>query len=71
MLLDRLSIMDVTIWNKTGANVLRLLHKYKGRDMAMLLDLFDKEFVDEEGESLNVRKSDSAFFERIVGILPI
>jgi hypothetical protein len=30
-------------------NILRLLHKYKGRDLALFMDLFDKEILDDEG----------------------
>jgi hypothetical protein len=33
----------------TSENVLRILHKYRGRDMAYFLDLFDREFLDDEG----------------------
>lgn len=50
---------------------MRLLHKYKGKDMAVLLDLYDKEILDEEGEPYSFKKADHVFFERIVGILPI
>jgi hypothetical protein len=52
-------------------HALRLLHKYKGKDMAQLLDLFDRDILDDEGEPHLLRKTDSDFFERIVGILPI
>jgi hypothetical protein len=59
------------VWQLTAKHSLRLLHKYQGRDFAALLDLFDKDIPDEEGEPAPVRKADSAFFERIVGILPL
>ncbi len=39
--------------------------------MAQLLDLYDKDILDEEGEPHLLRKTDTDFFERIVGILPI
>ena len=39
--------------------------------MAQLLDLYDCDILDEEGEPHNIRKADEVFFERIVGILPI
>ena len=57
---------------------MRLLHKFKGRDLALMLDAFDKEILDDEGEPHNIRKapipaggSENDFFERIVAILPI
>ena len=39
--------------------------------MALLLDLYDKDLLDDEGEPHLIRKADSVFFERIVGILPV
>jgi len=39
--------------------------------MAQLLDLYDKDILVEEGEPHLLRKTDTDFFERIVGILPI
>jgi len=39
--------------------------------MAMLLDLYDSDILDEEGEPHLLKKSDFDFFERIVGILPM
>lgn len=48
-----------------------MLHKYKGRDLAVFLDLYDREILDEDGEPYNVRKADDSFFERLTGILPI
>ena len=71
LLLQRLRIVDSEAWQSASRHSLRLLHKYKGRDMAQLLDLFDKDILDEEGEPHLLRKTDSDFFERIVGILPI
>ena len=29
-----------------------MLHKYKAREMATMLDLYDREFLDEDGESM-------------------
>lgn len=71
LLLDRLSILDQELWNKAATHTLRLLHRYKGRDMAMFLDLFDKDILDDEGEPHNLRKANEEFFERIVGLLPM
>jgi hypothetical protein len=48
-----------------------MLHKYKGRELAILLDLYDRDILDDEGEAHNIRKADDSFFERITGILPI
>jgi hypothetical protein len=50
ILLDRLVVLDRSLWSVTSVNILRLLHKFKGRDMAVFLDLFDKDFLDEDGE---------------------
>lgn len=53
-------------------NILRLLHKYKGRDLALFMDLFDKEILDDEGEPfLYMQKAPLEFFERITGLLPM
>ena len=48
-----------------------MLHKYKGSDLAIFLDIFDKDLEDDEGETFGIVKADDVFFERIVGILPI
>lgn len=56
----------------TSDGILRLLHKYKGRDMATFLYLFDKEVLDDEGEPyLYLAKAKPEFFERITGLLPM
>lgn len=56
----------------TADNVLRILHKYRGRDMAYFLDLFDREFLDDEGEPyILFKRTDDVFFERIVALLPM
>ena len=56
----------------TADNVLRLLHKFKGRDLAYFLDVFDREFLDDEGEPyMYVKRADDIFFERIVALLPM
>jgi hypothetical protein len=70
-LLQSLRIIDQEVWQKVARNFLKMLHKYKGRDMAKVLDIFDKEVLDDEGEPHNVRKCDEMFFERITGILPV
>jgi hypothetical protein len=78
LILDRLQILDQNVWNKTGTHVLRLLHKFKGRDLALMLDVFDKDILDEEGEAHNIRKApipsggtENDFFERLVSLLPM
>lgn len=48
-----------------------MLHKYKARDIAQFLDIFDRDVEDDEGEAIGVIKTDDVFFERIVGILPM
>jgi hypothetical protein len=48
-----------------------MLHKFKARDMAQFLDLFDRDILDNEGEPIGVKKSEDNFFEKIVGILPM
>jgi hypothetical protein len=72
MLLDRLVILDQSLWFLTSHHVLRLLHKYKGRDMAVFLDLFDRDFLDDEGEPyIFMEKAQGEFFERITSFLPL
>jgi len=39
--------------------------------MAMLLDLFDTDVLDDDGEPMPVRKAEEDFYERVVGILPM
>jgi len=39
--------------------------------MAMMLDLFDADILDDEGEPHLLRKTIADFFERVVGILPM
>jgi hypothetical protein len=39
--------------------------------MAMLLDLYDRDILDSEGEPYLIQKADSEFFERVAGILPM
>ena len=48
-----------------------MLHKFKARDLAQFLDLFDKDIEDDMGDSIGVIKTDEVFFERIVGLLPM
>lgn len=52
-------------------HTLRQLHKFKARDMAQFLDLFDRDVLDEMGEPVMINKCDEVFFERIVGLLPM
>ena len=37
----------------------------------MLLDLYDQDILDEDGEPHLLRKAEADFFERVVGILPM
>ncbi len=71
LFLQSLRITDPEIWQLASRHSLRILHKYKGRDMAMLLDLYDRDILDSEGEPHLLRKTEKDFFERIVGILPM
>ena len=72
MVLDRLVVLDQALWQLSSTHLLRLLHKYKGRDMALMLDLFDKDFLNSEGEPyVYLEKAKPEFFERIVSILPV
>jgi hypothetical protein len=48
-----------------------MLHKFKARDMAQFLDIFDRDILDNEGEPIGVKKAEELFFEKIVGILPM
>ena len=49
--LDRLFIKDPEAWQKPAQHFIRMLHKAKARDFASMLHLYDKEFLDDEGES--------------------
>lgn len=72
IILDKLKWTDKQMWQSTSENILRLLHKYRGRDMAYFLDLFDRDFLDEEGEPyMKFQRTDDVFFERIVALLPM
>jgi len=60
------------MWRKCEHNILRMLHKYKANDIAMFIDLFDRDYLDSEGEAyMNFTRASSVFFERIVAILPM
>jgi len=72
-LLDRFGVGDPHIWQTHAKHVLRMLHKFKGRDLAKLLSYFGKEF-EQRGDMTNRRyipKAPDELFERIVAILPI
>ena len=64
-------VLDSEFWQLNSMHVLRMLHKYKARDLAQFLDIFDRDVLDDEGESLGVIKTDDVFFEKIMGILPM
>ena len=71
LILERLRITDSEFWKLNSLHVIRLLHTFKARDMAQFLDLFDRDVMDFDGESVGVVKAEDIFFERIVGILPM
>ena len=72
IILHKLAWSDRECWSLCQTNILRLLHKYKARDMAYFLDVFDREFLDAEGEPyFKFVRSEDVFFERIVAILPM
>ena len=54
-------------------HVLRLLHRFKARDFAHFLDVYDRDVLDDEGEPmlLGMHKTNDVFFERVVGLLPM
>jgi hypothetical protein len=59
------------MWQMNSVHTLRMLHRYKAKDMAQFLDVFDRDVEDDEGEAMGVIKTDHLFFEKIVGILPM
>jgi hypothetical protein len=72
LVLDGLQILDQQAWNLCQKHVLRLLHRYRGRDMALLLDLFEKDVLDGEGMPyMHMKKAPEEFFERITALLPM
>ena len=38
------------MWHLCANNILRMLHKFNSRDMAYFLDIFDRDYLDREGE---------------------
>ena len=71
-LIDKFRWLDNALWRKCEHNILRILHKYKANDIAMFLDVFDRDFADSNGKKLvGFRKATPEFFERIVAILPM
>lgn len=73
IILDRLRIVDAEFWRINSVHVLRILHKFKARDMAQFLDIFDRDVVNDEGEPilLSKHKTDEIFYERVIGLLPM
>ena len=71
MILTRLRIRDEQFWQLNAVHTLRQLHKFKARDMAQFLDLYDRDVLDEMGEAVIINKCEDVFFERIVGLLPM
>lgn len=50
ILLHKLVWMDKDMWHLCESNILRMLHKFNSRDMAYFLDIFDRDYLDKEGE---------------------
>lgn len=72
LLLHRFTWMDKEMWQSCEKNILRMLHKYNARDMAYFLDIFDRDYLDKEGEPYtNFKRANPEFFERIVALLPM
>lgn len=71
LLLQKLRIIDQEAWNIAARNAQKLLHKFHGSQLSQLMDLFDEEILDDEGEPHVLRKTDDLFFERITGIIPV
>ena len=73
LILERLRITDAELWQSSSVHVLRLLHRFKARDFAHFLDVFDRDVLDDEGEPmlLSMHKTNDVFFERVVGLLPM
>ena len=63
--------MDSEVWQLAARHSLRLLHKYKAKELAVLLDLYDADINDDEGEPMAVRKCEEDLFERVTGIIPM
>ena len=64
-------VVDSGFWKLNAQHTIRLLHKYKARDFAQFMDIFDRDVEDDEGEPIGVKKADDVFFERVVGLLPM
>jgi hypothetical protein len=46
IIMHKLAWTDKEMWHMCAKHILRILHKYKARDMAYFLDIFDREFLD-------------------------
>ena len=71
MILNSLHILDPEFWRKSSDQVVRVLHRYKGRDIAYLLHIFDVDILDDEGEVILTNKTSDEFFDRMVSLLPM
>jgi len=69
--LEQLRVRDSEFWAENSQHVLRMLHKYKAKDFAQFIDLFQREIVDETGEPVLIYKTDDIFFEKLAGLLPM
>lgn len=63
--------MNHELWQLNSQHTLRLLHKYKSRDLAQFLDIFDSPVTNHIGDEIQFDKAPDVFFERVIGILPI
>jgi len=51
------------MWRKCEHNILRILHKFKANDLAMFIDLFDRDYLDSEGEAyMKFTRASDVFF---------
>jgi hypothetical protein len=72
VILRKLVINDTKFWYKTSEQILRVLHKYKANELAQLMDLFDTDILDDNGEPITfLKKCEPEFFERITAVLPM
>ena len=63
MLLDRFEVKEQDHWDRAARCVIKLLHKFNGKDLSIFLYTFNKEDT--------ITRAPPELFERIVAILPI
>ena len=73
LIFERLRVTDAEIWQSCSVHALRLLHRFKARDFAHFLDVYDRDVLNDEGEPmlLSMHKTNDVFFERVIGLLPM